>query len=29
MTTSVDFGIELMPGIVASFRRAYPQITVD
>ncbi len=29
VTTSVDFGIELMPGIVASFRRAYPQITVD
>ena len=29
VTTSVDFGIELMPGIVASFRRAYPQITVE
>ena len=29
VTTAVDFGIELMPGIVASFRRAYPQITID
>ncbi|KAB1073496.1 LysR family transcriptional regulator [Methylobacterium planeticum] len=29
VTTSVDFGIEVMPEIVASFRAAYPQITVD
>lgn len=29
VTTSVDFGIELMPEIVASFRAAYPQITVE
>ncbi|MCE4225840.1 LysR family transcriptional regulator [Methylobacterium sp. C25] len=29
VTTSVDFGIEVMPEIIASFRAAYPQITVD
>ncbi|MBY0295985.1 MAG: LysR family transcriptional regulator [Methylobacterium sp.] len=29
VTTSVDFGIEVMPEIVASFREAYPQITVE
>ncbi|WP_244473892.1 MULTISPECIES: LysR family transcriptional regulator [unclassified Methylobacterium] len=29
ITTSVDFGIEVMPEIVASFRMAYPQITVE
>ncbi|MFC6790855.1 LysR family transcriptional regulator [Methylobacterium komagatae] len=29
VTTSIDFGIEVMPEIVASFRTAYPQITVD
>ena len=29
VTTSVDFGIEVMPDIVASFRRAHPQITVE
>ncbi|TXM65278.1 LysR family transcriptional regulator [Methylobacterium sp. WL12] len=29
VTTAVDFGIELMPGILTSFRRAYPQITID
>jgi DNA-binding transcriptional LysR family regulator len=29
VTTSVDFGIEVMPEIIASFRRAYPQITVE
>lgn len=29
VTTSVDFGIEVMPEIVTSFRAAYPQITVD
>jgi DNA-binding transcriptional LysR family regulator len=28
-TTSIDFGIEVMPEIVASFRAAYPQITVE
>ncbi|GJE49364.1 HTH-type transcriptional regulator DmlR [Methylobacterium tardum] len=28
-TTSIDFGIEVMPEIVASFRDAYPQITVE
>ncbi|MGU3664284.1 LysR substrate-binding domain-containing protein [Methylobacterium sp. A49B] len=29
ITTSIDFGIEVMPEIVASFRTAYPQITVE
>ncbi|MHB2211133.1 LysR family transcriptional regulator [Methylobacterium sp. CM6257] len=29
ITTSIDFGIEVMPEIVASFRAAYPQITVE
>ncbi|MDP4006439.1 LysR family transcriptional regulator [Methylobacterium sp. NEAU K] len=29
MTTSIDFAIEVMPEIVASFRAAYPQITVE
>ncbi|MCJ2054198.1 LysR family transcriptional regulator [Methylobacterium sp. J-070] len=29
MTTSIDFGIEVMPEIVASFRAAFPQITVE
>ncbi|SDO65411.1 DNA-binding transcriptional regulator, LysR family [Methylobacterium phyllostachyos] len=29
ITTSIDFGIEVMPEIVASFREAYPQITVE
>ncbi len=29
ITTSIDFGVEVMPEIVASFRAAYPQITVD
>lgn len=29
ITTSVDFGIEVMPEIVASFRKAYPQITIE
>lgn len=29
VTTSIDFGIEVMPEIVASFRRLYPQITVE
>lgn len=29
LTTSIDFGIEVMPEIVASFRAAYPQITVE
>ena len=29
VTTSVDFGIEVMPEIVASFRVLYPQITVE
>ncbi|WP_407520023.1 LysR family transcriptional regulator [Methylobacterium oryzisoli] len=29
VTTSVDFGIEVMPEIIASFREAYPQITVE
>jgi DNA-binding transcriptional LysR family regulator len=29
ITTSIDFGIEVMPEIVASFRNAYPQITVE
>ncbi|GJD37569.1 MULTISPECIES: LysR family transcriptional regulator [Methylobacterium] len=29
ITTSVDFGIEVMPDIVASFREAYPQVTVE
>ncbi|MBE7245559.1 MAG: substrate binding domain-containing protein, partial [Actinomycetospora chiangmaiensis] len=29
ITTSIDFGIEVMPEIVASFRVAYPQITVE
>lgn len=29
VTTSVDFGIEAMPEIVVSFRRLYPQITVE
>ena len=29
VTTSVDFGIEVMPEIVASFRTAHPQITVE
>ena len=29
ITTSIDFGIEVMPEIVASFRDAYPQITVE
>ncbi|MCJ2095224.1 LysR substrate-binding domain-containing protein [Methylobacterium sp. J-072] len=29
MTTSIDFGIEVMPEIIASFRAAYPQITVE
>ena len=29
ITTSIDFGIEVMPEIIASFREAYPQITVE
>ncbi|GLS44134.1 LysR family transcriptional regulator [Methylobacterium brachythecii] len=29
ITTAVDFGIEVMPEIIASFRAAYPQITID
>ncbi|GJD92197.1 HTH-type transcriptional regulator DmlR [Methylobacterium hispanicum] len=29
VTTSVDFGIEVMPEIVASFRALFPQITVE
>lgn len=29
VTTSVDFGIEVMPEIVVGFRRLYPQITVE
>jgi DNA-binding transcriptional LysR family regulator len=29
ITTSVDFGVEIMPEIIASFRAAYPQITVE
>jgi len=29
VTTSIDFGIEVMPEIVASFRVLYPQITVE
>jgi DNA-binding transcriptional LysR family regulator len=29
VTTSMDFGIEVMPEIVVSFRRLYPQITVE
>ncbi len=29
ITTSIDFGIEVMPEIIASFRDAYPQITVE
>jgi DNA-binding transcriptional LysR family regulator len=29
ITTSIDFGIEVMPEIVARFREAYPQITVE
>ncbi|MEE7493506.1 LysR family transcriptional regulator [Methylobacterium oryzae] len=29
ITTSIDFGIEVMPEIVASFRAAHPQITVE
>ncbi|MGY2046830.1 LysR substrate-binding domain-containing protein [Methylobacterium sp. JK268] len=29
VTTSVDFGIEIMPEIIASFRALYPQITVE
>ena len=29
ITTSIDFGIEVLPEIVTSFRAAYPQITVE
>lgn len=29
VTTSVDFGVEVMPEIVASFRALHPQITVE
>ena len=29
VTTSIDFGIEVMPEIVTSFRAQYPQITVE
>lgn len=29
VTTSIDFGIEVMPEIVASFRALHPQITVE
>ncbi|MBX9931693.1 MAG: LysR family transcriptional regulator [Methylobacterium sp.] len=29
VTTSVDFGIEVMPDLVAGFRTLYPQITLD
>lgn len=29
VTTAVDFGIEVMPEIIASFRVAYPHITVE
>jgi DNA-binding transcriptional LysR family regulator len=29
ITTSIDFGIEVMPEIIARFREAYPQITVE
>ncbi|MCJ2069152.1 LysR substrate-binding domain-containing protein [Methylobacterium sp. J-030] len=29
ITTAIDFGIEVMPEIIASFREAYPQITVE
>lgn len=29
VTTSIDFGVEVMPELVASFRRLYPQITIE
>lgn len=29
VTTSIDFGIEVMPDLVAGFRALYPQISID